>query len=433
MQPYVYAGVTYPGGLAAVFPQASTSIDFEGDRFPEIIVPLNKAYGTPAYAALPYLLLSNTSGRLTYNERLNAELPSVFGARRTASLTVAGRPAAFFVAHNVSGVYNDPRAHGSAVLLAQRSGSVGTLTNALPRLTRNSGLPDNGVDAHAMTAGDINGDGLDDIIIGNWSAFGGNFWPMSLVQQQDGRFTANFDPFLERLLSVPVVNPGSAGNEGFNLLLDLHLADVNGDRFADLIVGFGHGSTPSLLFPNRNGRFNFEEGIPLPPSGYGIDTNLHMETRSADFDNDGDLDILIQHSRYVPYYGGNHLQLLRNDQGRFTDITAGALVQDEADIRAERLNWSPDVFVRDLDGDRLLDIIYGLSNGKLLVFFNQGAGRFSRLTTNLPRNEPGRLLAVDDLNADGRQELAYYQYSGSSSEAIYIVNIYDLSFKKPAP
>ena len=428
---YTYAGVTYPNGVASIFAQASTSVDFEGDRYPELVIPLNKAYGTPAYAALPYILLSNKTGKLTYDADLNAQLPSVFGARRTATLVVAGKPAAFFVAHNVSGVYREARAHGSAVLLTQRSGTVGTVTNAFPRLNTKDDVPENAVDAHAMAAGDINGDGLDDIIIGNWSAFGGGYPPVMLLQKPDGQFTATLDPFLERLLSVPMVNPKSDLNEGFNLLLDLHLADVNGDKLADLIVGFGHGSTPSLLFINKNGRFNFDEQIVLPPSIYGIDTNLHMETRSADVDNDGDLDILIQHSRYVPYYGGNYLQLLRNDEGTFTDITSTALIQDEADIKAERLNWSPDVFFRDLDGDRLLDIVYGLNNGRLLVFFNQGGGRFARLTTMLPNNAPGRLTAIDDLNADGKQELVYYQYGGSPDEKVYIINVYGLSFKKP--
>jgi hypothetical protein len=282
-----------------------------------------------------------------------------------------------------------------------------------------------------MAAGDINGDGLDDILIGNWTAFGDGFRPVLLTQQPDGRFTATNDPFFEQLLSVPMVNPKSEGNEGFNLLLDLHLADLNGDKFADLVAGFGHGSTPSLLFLNKNGRFVFNEGVALPPSVYGIDTNLHMETRSADVDKDGDLDLLIQHSRYVPYYGGNYLQLLRNDRGVFTDITADALPQDQSDIRAARLNWSPDVFIQDLDGDSLKDIVYGLSSGQLLVFFNQGAGRFSRLAATLPQNQSGRLLAVGDFNADGGPELLYYQYGGSSTEKVYIINAFNLSFKKP--
>lgn len=429
--PYTYAGVNYPGGVADIFPQASISLDFEGGRYPEVIIPLSKAYGTPAYAALPYVLLSNADGRLRYDPGLNAELPSVFGARRAAALQVAGKPMAFFVAHNVSGSYRDPKAHGSAVLIGQRSGTIGAVANAIPRLPHKDILPDDAVDAHSMAAGDVNGDGLDDILIGNWSAFGDGFRPVLLTQQSSGRFTASNDLFFEQLLSVPMTNSRSEGNEGFNLLLDLHLADLNGDRYADLVAGFGHGSTPSLLFFNRNGRFTFNEGVALPPSIYGIDTNLHMETRSADFDKDGDLDLLIQHSRYVPYYGGNYLQLLRNDRGVFTDITADALPQDQSDIRAARLNWSPDVFIQDLDDDSLKDIVYGLSNGQLLVFFNQGAGRFSRLAATLPQNQSGRLLAVGDFNADGGPELLYYQYGGSSTEKVYIINAFNLSFKKP--
>jgi hypothetical protein len=429
--PYTYAGVNYPGGVADIFPQASISLDFEGGRYPEVIIPLSKAYGTPAYAALPYVLLSNADGRLRYDAGLNAQLPSVFGARRAAALQVAGKPMAFFVAHNVSGSYRDPKAHGSAVLIGQRSGTIGAVANAIPRLPHKDILPDDAVDAHSMAAGDVNGDGLDDILIGNWTAFGDGFRPVLLTQQSSGRFTASNDPFFEQLLSVPMTNPRSEGNEGFNLLLDLHLADLNGDRYADLVAGFGHGSTPSLLFFNKNGRFIFNEGVALPPSTYGIETNLHMETRSADLDKDGDLDLLIQHSRYVPYYGGNYLQLLRNDRGVFTDITADALPQDQSDIRAARLNWSPDVFIQDLDGDSLKDIVYGLSNGQLLVYFNQGAGRFSRLVATLPQNQSGRLLAVGDFNADGGPELLYYQYGGSSTEKVYIINAFNLSFKKP--
>ena len=52
---YVYGGVTNPRGIADIFPQGSISVDFQKDRFPELIVPLNKAYGTPAFARLPYL------------------------------------------------------------------------------------------------------------------------------------------------------------------------------------------------------------------------------------------------------------------------------------------------------------------------------------------------------------------------------------------
>jgi hypothetical protein len=89
------------------------------------------------------------------------------------------------------------------------------------------------------------------------------------------------------------------------------------------------------------------------------------------------------------------------------------------------------VFVRDLDGDRLVDIVYGINNGRLLVFFNQGGGRFTRMTTTLPRGENGVLLTVADFDADGKQDLLYYQYGGSETEKLYFINVYRLDFKKP--
>lgn len=428
--PFTYAGEQFPGGIADIIPGANISLDFEGDGFPEVIIPLTKAYGSPTFRAVPYVLLSNSNGRLRYDAAANLQIPSVLGARRSASLSLAGSPGAFFVQHNVSGMYNDPTAHGTAVLLAKRAGAIGSIANALPRLTTRDELPDNATDAHSMAVGDINGDGLDDIIIGNWTPFSG-FPPATLLQQAGGTFSARNDPFLERLLTVPRVNSSPNGNQDANLLLDLHLADVNGDGLADLIAGFGHGSTPSLLFINQNGAFDFDRRIELPPSIYGIDNSLHLETRSVDIDNDGDLDLIIIHSRYEPYYAGNYIQILRNDGSQFTDITEQSLSQNQTDIFSDFLNWSDNIFIRDIDGDGFQDIIYNMIGGRLNIFFNKGNGRFERLETKLPDDEDGRLLAVDDFNADGKLNFLYYQYGGSETEKLYKINVYDFSFKKP--
>jgi hypothetical protein len=157
-----------------------------------------------------------------------------------------------------------------------------------------------------------------------------------------------------------------------------------------------------------------------------------MATKNADIDNDGDQDLVILYSRYVPYYGGNYIQILRNDGGKFTDTTETALPQDLSYIMAKRLEWSSDVFMRDLDKDGLVDILHGLNDGRLMVYFNKGAGQFTRLTTTLRNNAVGRLVAVDDFNADGKQELSYFEYTGgSSSENTFALTVYELDFQKP--
>ena len=53
------------------------------------------------------------------------------------------------------------------------------------------------------------------------------------------------------------------------------------------------------------------------------------------------------------------------------------------------------------------------------------------MTTTLPRGENGVLLTVPDFDADGKQDLLYYQYGGSETEKLYFINVYRLDFKKP--
>lgn len=424
---YVYAGVTYPKGIADIFPQGGISVDFQGDRFPELIVPLSKAYGTPAFARLPYMYLSNDNGRLEFRQADNNQFPSVFGARRASFLTVDGAPAAFFVAHNASGVYDDRSAYGSAVLVVGGAAGANVRSDLIPRLTNRSELDSNGTDAHAMASGDINGDGRADIVIGNWRLDG--FPPLFLIQNANGSFTAKPSEFLNQLLSVPILNPAQHPSGHNNLWLDAHLADLNGDGFADLVAGFGHGSSYSYIFWNRSGDFSFEDKTALPPSTYGTENTLHMETRTADIDRDGDLDLIISYSRYEPYYGGDYLQVLRNDAGKFVDITSTALVQINSEVFAGRLQWSPDLHIKDVNNDGMVDIVFARNDGTLRIFLNEGGSSFYRIEAYLPSyTGQGRLVGFDDFDRDGSFEAVYWQYGGTETRKDYYVNLFELSF-----
>ena len=426
---YVYAGVTNPRGIADIFPQGSISIDFQKDRFPELIIPLNKAYGTPAFARLPYIYLSNDNGRLEFRQAVNDQFPSVFGARRSAFLTVNGTPAAFFVAHNVSGSYNDPTAYGTAVLAVGGATGARVRADLIPRISTQSNLAANGTDAHAMATGDINGDGKQDILLANWGAFGGNFTPLFMVQNNEGSFTVERNDFLNQLNSVPLLNPDKVPNGQNNLWLDVHLADLNGDKYDDIVAGFGHGSSYSYVFWNNKGNFSFNDKTPLPATVYGTENSLHMETRTTDIDNDGDLDLIISHSRFSPFYGGDYLQIIRNDAGKFVDMTSTAIRQDNSDIYAGFLQWSPVLYIKDVNKDGKDDIIFARQGGTLRIYINENGSSFRNFNVSLPPSEgPGKLIGFDDFDCDGNFEAVYWQYGGTADRKDYYVNLYKLIF-----
>jgi hypothetical protein len=426
---YVYAGVTNPRGIADIFPQGSISIDFQKDRFPELIIPLNKAYGTPAFARLPYIYLSNDNGRLEFRQAVNDQFPSVFGARRSAFLTVNGTPAAFFVAHNVSGSYNDPTAYGTAVLALGGATGARVRADLIPRISTQSNLAANGTDAHAMATGDINGDGKQDILLANWGAFGGNFTPLFMVQNNEGSFTVERNDFLNQLNSVPLLNPDKVPNGQNNLWLDVHLADLNGDKYDDIVAGFGHGSSYSYVFWNNKGNFSFNDKTPLPATVYGTENSLHMETRTTDIDNDGDLDLIISHSRFSPFYGGDYLQIIRNDAGKFVDMTSTAIRQDNSDIYAGFLQWSPVLYIKDVNKDGKDDIVFARQGGTLRIYINENGSSFRNFNVSLPPSEGhGKLIGFDDFDGDGNFEAVYWQYGGTADRKDYYVNLYKLIF-----
>jgi hypothetical protein len=227
-----------------------------------------------------------------------------------------------------------------------------------------------------------------------------------LFQNAEGSFTARSSSFLDQLNALPLLNPTQIPNGQNNLWLDVHLADFNGDKYDDIVAGFGHGSAYSYVFWNNKGNFSFDDKTPLPATVYGTENTLHMETRTTDMDKDGDLDLIISHSRYSPYYGGDYLQIIRNDAGKFVDISSTAIRQDNSDVYAGFLQWSPALYVKDVSKDGKDDIVFARQDGTLRIFINENGASFRNFNVSLPPSEgSGKLIGFDDFDGDVKYHL----------------------------
>ena len=258
-----------------------------------------------------------------------------------------------------------------------------------------------------MAVGDINGDGLDDIFVGEMSSP-----PYALIQQSDGNFEIVKNEFYTYLRTVPT----SDANK-FNLLLDSGLVDIDNDGFDDLIAGFGHGEGSSKIYLNNNGNFSKESFIDLPNSIYGSDNQLHMKTMPSDFDNDGDIDLAIQWSRYEPYYGGHYIQILINDgSGNFQDNTEKITEDPYIDAYLSRLQWSEPWQLIDLNNDNHMDIAGTRAlNDTPTIYLNDGTGSFEVI--DIARNETnGKPYAYFDFDQDGLIEFVTFNSKWSKSE-----------------
>jgi imidazolonepropionase-like amidohydrolase len=165
-------------------------------------------------------------------------------------------------------------------------------------------------------------------------------------------------------------------------------ADYDQDGDVDLYVGFN--GAPNRLYRNDRGLFT-DVG-----SSAGIaDARATRSAAWADYDRDGDPDLMLG---FAP---GREsvLKLYRNDNGRFTDVTAAAgLSRDSAAVR--QFSWI------DIDSDNDLDVFVALRDRPNAMYRNDG-GRFTDIAASVGLADPRRSVGAlwFDYEEDGDLDL----------------------------
>jgi hypothetical protein len=235
---------------------------------------------------------------------------------------------------------------------------------------------------------DVDGNGLEDVFIGGGAGVPGEL----RLQQKDGRFVVSST-------GQPWEQDKAFEDWGATFF------DANGDGRPDLYVTSGGyeltSSSPLLqdrLYLNRGGGRFERDSLALPRM-----LTSTAAVRVGDFTGDGQPDLFVGgrlNPRTYPYPTRSYL--LRNDHGRFTDVTEaiapelvrpGGMITDAA--------WV------DYDGDGRLDLVT-VGEWMGIRFYRNDGRRLTDATssTRLPSMRGWWYsLAVGDFDRDGRPDL----------------------------
>ena len=243
-----------------------------------------------------------------------------------------------------------------------------------------------GVDPHSVAIGDVNGDGIPDLVVANVLA--GSGATAGSIGVLLGKGDGTFRP-------VMTLNSGAVNT------VSVKIADVNGDGKPDLVAASQYSSTDyndadgavSVLL--GNGKGGFATAVIYDSGGKVADS-----VAVADVNRDGKPDLVVSNWCMSPTdcTSGNAGVLLGNGNGTFEPAVAYETGGQ----------YSSPVAIADLNGDGKLDLVVA-NEDSIGVLLGNGDGTFeaASVTATPPEADSGDgSLAIADFNGDGRLDVA---------------------------
>jgi len=303
--------------------------------------------------------------------------------------------------------------------------------------------------SNAVAIGDVNNDGLDDVVVATYSSTPEDASRVVvLLQDVSGglsepvNYSVGLDPTYSQLDSIAIADMNNDGRgdvvtsyeNGVGVMLqntqgtldriaiyaldpagnsatyDIVAADFNGDELKDIAAIDSAGSQPSVVsifLQNSNGTVN-------PPVSYSVPDGAIVDLAYGDLNNDGLNDIVVTNGA-----GGitNRFSILLQQADNTYDVVAPYNLENS-------LSSARAVEVGDVNGDSLDDVVVAYTDHssffRFAVFY-QNAGGTLDTPINLKSFDFADSVDIADINGDGRKDIIL-GHSGNSIITVYLQN-----------
>jgi MYXO-CTERM domain-containing protein len=289
--------------------------------------------------------------------------------------------------------------------------------------------------------GDLDNDGDLDLVVADWG-LGTVAYPVVLslfLNDGTGKFTkveSQVEPSVSdpSLRLPPTISHQPTSTSGTAIVsqpywgqraIDIDFADIDGDFDLDILVNMRNGISRILLndgdahFKDGNGDVRYQkdengnvvlvDGRPFIISNYPMKFGPYVYNQEVcDFDNDGDLDLLLDNAGRKPAgLPGNVTQILANDgTGKFSDVTLDKVVGEPgADDNA--------VKCADVNNDGRYDLVVASLGTFEKLLVQDADGKFNYVAGGIPAvNDDSLGLDMGDFDGDGIFDLVTGQGEG---------------------